>query len=407
MTTQKLNKKTFKKNLQNGFSIAMVIILFLAYLFLWKIQINDPEIYYTADFVAFYTAGKIASEQSPAIVYAQPEQLHIQEELREKKIISSDLLSYNHLPYLIPVLKLVINESYTSSFARWALLLFAFNIANAFILLKILPVKKQAERIILFVGIILFYPSFISILKGQDTLIMLLGISLWTLGLLQKKNHLAGIGLSLATLRPHIALILAIPFLFKRQKVFWWFAASASLLAFFSIFLVGIQGSLDFIELLRISSRGEGYQLNMESMFNLVGVFARFFPTLSYNFLEIIGWTGFILAIVSLSILWAKSEEVNEALVGTAIILSLFFAPHLHYHDLALLLIPLLITLKIANKKRKLPSTAQPHILLGTSFVLFLNYYLPSIYLLPYLFMILLGISLWFLASQSNLLEAK
>jgi len=400
--------KTQTKNfLYTSLSFGGILLLLSLYISLWNVQIATPQIYYTSDFIAFYTAGKIASEQSPAVVYAQSEQLHIQEELREKKMISSDLLSYNHLPYLIPVLKLVINENYTSSFTRWALLLFAFNIASAFILLKLLPVKKQAERIILFVGIILFYPSFISILKGQDTLIMLLGISLWTLGLLQKKNHLAGIGLSLATLRPHIALILAIPFLFKRQKVFWWFAASASILAFFSIFFVGIQGSLDFIKLLRISSRGEGYQLNMEAMFNLVGVFARFFPTLSYNSLEIIGWAGFILLIVSLSILWAKSKEVNEVLIGTAIILSLFFAPHLHYHDLALLLIPLLITLKIAGKKKKLPSTAQSHILLGTSFVLFLNYYLPSIYLLPYLFMILLGIALWFFASPSNLLETK
>ena len=395
MQTQSLNKNTFKKKLFNGFAIASILLLTSIYLFLWKIEITDPKIYHTSDFIAFYTAGRIANKKGASQVYNQQEQFNIQTTLMDKEIAPNELLSYNHLPFLIPLLEAITSENYTASFTRWGLILLAINIGSTFILLKIFPNFNHKEWIVAAAGTVLFFPSIISILQGQDTAILLLGASIWMVGLLQKKDKLAGLGLALVTIRPHIALVLAIPFIFKRRMVWWWFLLGASTLALFSITLIGIEGTQEFIQLLTISSRGEGFQLKPEAMFNLVGILARMIPTLSHKILEIIGWSGFGIAIIGLSTMWRKSTAISEAHIGMAILLSLFTAPHLHYHDLALLLLPLLAVLRIAISEKKITIGVVSIIPLSISFILFINHYLPSIYPLPYLLMFILAILLW------------
>ncbi|MGP8329787.1 MAG: glycosyltransferase family 87 protein [Methanosarcinaceae archaeon] len=397
-----MNKKTIKTILQNGLTIAVILLLVSVYLFLWKIQITNPEIYHTSDFIAFYTAGKIANEEGASQVYDLQKQLDIQSTLREKEIAPNELLSYNHLPFLIPLLKAITNENYTASFTRWGLILLAINIGSTIILLKVFPGFSREEQIVAAAGIVLFFPSIISILQGQDTVILLLGASIWMVGLLQKKDKLAGFGLALVTVRPHIALVLAIPFIFKRRMVWWWFLLGALTLALFSIALIDVEGTRDFIQLLIISSRGEGFQLKPEAMFNLVGILARMIPTISHKTLEIIGWSGFGIAMIGLSVLWKKSKEINEAHIGMAVLLSLFTAPHLHYHDLALLLLPLLAVLRIAISEKKITVGVVSIIPLNISFILFINHYLPSIYPIPYLFMFILAVLPWVLYSSKT-----
>ena len=384
------------KKLNDGLVLAVILILLSVYFSLWKLQVSDPKIYHTSDFIAFYTAGIITDQEGAPQVYDLQKQLTIQMSLRNKEIALNELLSYNHLPFLIPILKAIITENYILSFSRWALFLLAINIISTIILINIFPNFNTKERISIALGILLFFPSFIGILKGQDTAILLLGTSLWTIGLLGKKDKLSGLGLALATVRPHIALTLAIPFLFKQRKVWWWFLLGSSALALYSIILIGTNGTYDFIQLLSISSQGEGFQLKPEAMFNFVGILARILPTLSHKALEIIGWSGFGAAIIGLSALWKNSKEIGNAHIGTAILLSLFTAPHLHYHDLALLLIPLLIVLKIAISENKITLPIASTIPLYLAFILFINHYLPSIYPIPYLLIFILAILSWY-----------
>ena len=393
MKTHLSEKK--RKILREGFILAGVAILISVYLFVWKMETADSNIYYTLDFNAFYTAGKIAKDEGASSVYNLEKQLHVQMTLQDRDIVPNELLSYNHVPFLIPLLREITNENFIASFARWAIILLAINIGCAIILLKNFLDFSRMERVVAASGIILFYPSIVSILKGQDSVIMLFGASLWMIGLIQKKDKMAGLGLALVTVRPHIALALAIPFIFRRRKVFLWFAIGASILALFSIALIGIEGALDFIQLLTISSRGEGFQLHPQIMFNLVGVLVRRFPSIPYNTLEIIAWLSFCISIVGTSILWRRSDEIGEAHIATMVILSLFTAPHLHHHDLALLLLPILANLRIFVLEKKIKTINASVIPLSISLALFVNNHLPSRYPLLYLFMLILAILPW------------
>ena len=360
----------------------MILILVMTYSMLWQTQIKTPYIRQTADFLAFYTAGEIAEKDGPQYVYDQEKQLAVQERIQGKEKEPNELLSYNHLPYLIPILNLLSSNDYTASFMRWGFFLLTLQLISTMILSRLIRFGEKTENLLFFIGILLFYPTFISILKGQDSVIMLLGLSIFTLAFAKKKDTLAGIGLSLATVRPHIALFLAIPFLIKRRRIFWAFTVSASLLAIFSITLIGQDGTRQFVELLTISSRGEGYYLKPEVMFNLIGILARRLPFIAHGMLESIAWGIFGAGLLASAFLWWKSKKITFAHLGLGILFSVLTAPHLHYHDLAITVIPLLLGISIAIKK-----TAPEKLValpLGLAFILFINQYLPQMYLIPY-----------------------
>jgi len=103
------------------------------------------------------------------------------------------------------------------------------------------------------------------------------GGMVWLYGMVRGKNWAAGLGLAMTIIRPQITLILAVPFLFNRRKVWWWFAAVATLMTLFSIGLVGLSGAKDFINLMVISAGGQGYGLAEASMFDFTGMVLRLF----------------------------------------------------------------------------------------------------------------------------------
>ena len=107
--------------------------------------------------------------------------------------------------------------------------------------------KRTGDRLFLtFAGAFLFFPTFSGLMNGQDDALLLLGAALCLAGLRSGRDVEAGLGLSLTTIRPQIALFLAIPFLFRRQKIFLGFAAGAAALGLLSLALVGLDGIADF-----------------------------------------------------------------------------------------------------------------------------------------------------------------
>src|SRR3972149_4511659 len=113
----------------------------------------------------------------------------------------------------------------------------AFYITGFMLLSRLLKDAGVDSRMTQLAGIgsFLFLPLFFSLMNGQDTAFLFLGAAIWMYGLFSGKETVAGLGLSLTTIRPHIALILALPMLFSHRKVFWGVVLGAGLLAVFSL----------------------------------------------------------------------------------------------------------------------------------------------------------------------------
>lgn len=332
-------------NIRRVFYIAATFSLTLIYLIQWGRMISTPSQRTGTDFMAFYAVGRISQEYGFSSAYNIDAQHEIEQTVVGFDLTEEQVLLYNHMPYLIPLLKLLVNDDYVGSFIRWAILMLGiYLIGGNFFLNAILPNEKNGIYSTLLTGMLTFFPFFYSLLLGQDTAILFIGISLWCVGILKKQDWLAATGLALTTVRPHICLALAIPLFFKYRKVWWRFFIIAGFLGLISILILGKEGTLDFTNLLQVSANGTWYGMNEPAMVNLIGLTWRIFPSIEPRIAHAIGWGGYLTGIGIASFLWMKARELDGRLLSISIIIALLCAPHLHYHDLTVLIIPLIFT---------------------------------------------------------------
>ena len=311
---------------------------------LWSRMLTHPAESRPADFSIFYTAGRIAGSGHYGLIYDIQTQQQTQQVFLNATIQTSQVLPFNHPPLLVPILQLISTKDYMASYWRWVLIMLCFVAATMAVVNRLLGVMNwnTSSRLLFIISALLFYPLFTSLLKGQDTAFLLFGAVLWFYGVIKKKDILAGIGLALTVIRPQIAMLLAVPFLFNRRKVWWAFCAGVAVLCVYSFLMIGPAGVRDFITLLRISASGEGFGMSQNAMLNFTGMAIRLFPQADLDVIHLMAWGLFLAGIIGLSIWWKVSPDIDYRHIVLISTLSVFVAPHLHYHDLALLLIPVL-----------------------------------------------------------------
>ncbi len=379
------------------FFIAGSVLQITWYGLMWINVLSQPDVLKAVDFSIFYTAGRIAASGHYDLLYDVQTQVQVQGELLGKPIQTSELLPFNHLLLLVPIQQLISTPNYTASYLRWNLVMVGFLAVTAVVINRLfLAVEwERSPRMIVVISSLLFYPAFVSLLKGQDTTFLMLGVGLWVYGVINKMDIPAGIGLAIAAIRPQIALMLGVPFLFNRQKVLGW-AVLAGVVHLASFLLLGLEGATRFAEMLLISARGEGFYLNRSAMFNLAGALVRLFPEMDNVMILVMAWSAFLLTLFFLCLLWARSQEIEFRHLSLALLLSLFTAPHLHYHDLALLLFPILCLMLAGVRTGWISVARSTMILMLASFLLLLSHpWDPTRYFIPYLVMFLLAGGTW------------
>jgi hypothetical protein len=375
------------------FIVAGLAALVLIYSVLWLKMIASPSERTGSDFIVFITAGRIAQTNGAVYVYEPELQQVVQQAEVGFPLVPGQVLLYNHVPYLIPILTVLVSENYVASFIRWAVLLLALCAGGVGLLAGLLRRAGwgRAEVWVVAAGMLAFFPFFVSLMNGQDTAFTFLGLCLWLVGLLTGRDWMAGFGLALTTIRPHVTVLLAVPFLFKRQIVFGWFCVGALALGLVSLLSVGFVGMRGFLDLLLVSASGGWYGLKEQVMVNLVGLLWRIAPGLGAEIIHMTGWAVYGMALVGLCVLWARSREIDERSIGLAVTVSLFASPHLHYHDLTLLLVPLVTALLVLVRGGFLRPSNAGLVPLAVSLLLLFGSLIPGVqYNLPYLIMALI-----------------
>jgi hypothetical protein len=403
----------------NVFIIVGILSLLLIYPVLWLRVLNDPTQRTAVDFLPFYAAGRIALTQGMSRVYdweaqRQAENNILDETIRHllvskgqqvrpqdlgPPIQAAEVNPFPHPPFILPLLMLLARIDYLPAFCIWSILMSLIFVFSAIKLTRLVPQAHGRDRWVILLGTALFFPAFFSIVNGQDTAILLLGASIWAYSLFQPREQPAGLGLALTLIRPHMGVMMALPFLFKRKKVWWWFCVGAGVLVLISVLLLGWIGIGNYLRILVTSAIGEGNKFfNENLMVNLIGFLLRTFPFLQASFVRLIGWVGFAAALVYLCAVWIRSPEIKERHLGLAVIITIIGVPHIHYHDLALLLIPILCLVRITLDKNLLKTRDAVLLPLGASLLLFASYLLlPALkYIVPYLLMILILAALWY-----------
>lgn len=351
------------------------------------------------DFRILYTAGQIAREGDWNAVYDLERQRETQRQITGRPLEMTDVLPFNHPPVLLPLQWLVSFVDYQAAYLLWAGLSALVSLLNAWLVWRLtrragwpgLPAGFFA------IQAFLFYPVFVSINKGQDTLFALIGLTVLLLGLQGSRAKLSGLGLALLTLRPQFALPLAVPFLFRQRKTWWWFVGFALVLVIYSVLMVGLQGVTDFLGLLAVTSSGETVLIHHADMYNLKGLLLRLFPQMTIEAASGVAWAAFALVLAFLCWLWARTEQVEFHHISLAITLSLFASPHLHYHDISFLFISTLGLCLVFIAKGLLSPGQAALLLLAESFYLAIVHITPAntwgVYLLMLGLAVLAGVA--------------
>lgn len=388
------------KRIRSGLLLLVIAItLQMAwYAMLMVSYVRTPGKLEGADFLTFYSVGRVAREYGLNRVYDLSLEAAAQAQAAGISLGSQQILPPNHPPFLYPILGLLAGLKYRAAYFSYALLLVLLIVACLPALYRVFQHNGWSpfQARIALIGVLLFEPLFISVLKGQDSALLLLGGLLWFSGLTRNNDRLAGLGLSLTLIRPQIAIMLAVPFVFQRRKIFGWFFAGAAALGFYSFLQIGWTGLLDYFHILTVTAGGEGYGLAETAMFNFTGLLLRIAPQLDIEIVHTIGWGLFATALAGLFVLWGRSKSIGYRHIALAVTLSLFVAPHLHYHDLALLAVPLVGLGISGGAAGRLTAWLPAALPMAVSLILlFSEFWDPARFTVPYLLMAVLPALTW------------
>lgn len=331
-----------------------ILALLFYFIFAWMNMMADPDQRTGSDFIGFYNFGRIYQLKGIQSIYDIQEQQKIEEQVVGHPVT---VIFYTHMPFLAPIAKALVNEDYLASFRRWAIILLALNSLNVYLLIHTLDITNfnKENLFLLCAAAFLFDPTFSGFMNGQDIAILLLGVIVWMWGMFHEKYFLAGLGLSLATIRPQIALFLAIPFLFRHRQVFWGFALGALTLAAISVGLLKVNGTLKFIDSLRYIENTIWYEKHSFDMPTISGIIRRNFDVINVALVKDFVWICYLLGIIGFSAWWYKSKAITEKHIGLIVLAGIFLLPYAHYHELTLLLIPIFCILRILQRDESIP----------------------------------------------------
>jgi hypothetical protein len=337
-------------NVRRILAMVGVISLILYFGSYWLNLLADPDQRTGSDFMGVYVFGRITQTTGIQHLYEIAEHQKIEEQVVGHPVTP---IFYTHLPFMAPIAAAIVDKDYLLSFKRWALILLLLNVLNVGLLANIVDLKRLTSEnaLILLLGAFFFDPTASGFMNGQDTAFLLLGAAIWAWGLFSKKYFLAGLGLSLTTVRPQAALLLAIPFFFKQRRVFWGFVLGSSLLAGLSLWLLKTDGTLKFLDSLRYIEGTIWVEPHSFDMPTLSGIIRRNFTVTDPALAKAFVWGCYLVGLIGFCTWWYKSPELTEQHIGLLTLAAIFLLPYAHYHELTLLLIPIFCVIRMLQRQ--------------------------------------------------------
>jgi hypothetical protein len=302
-----------------------------------------------ADFRQLYAAGYLLRTGHSHELYDYGLQRKIQDSL-----VSDDERA---LPFIRPAYQALIFVPFSLLSYRTAYL--AFLIVNfgllvlCFMLLRDDMAKLRCEWWGLPPALFLaFYPIALAIMQGQDSILLLACLCAALIYLRRGLDLAAGLLLGLGLFKLQIVIPTALLFFFwRRWKFLTGFTMSAGALSTISIIITGWPQTLVFIRSLVSVGTGTNpadaikFPLRVTLMANLRGLIAGIFTGQGPA-----SWIQVVTAAVSILVLiWVVYRISRDAgadeLLSAAIVTSVFVSYYLFIHDMAVLIIPILLSL--------------------------------------------------------------
>ncbi|MEO8216732.1 MAG: glycosyltransferase family 87 protein [Acidobacteriota bacterium] len=297
-----------------------------------------------ADFVSFYTAGRIVRDGAASQLYDTGLQL----EYQQKIFARANLLPYYHPSFETILFVPLAFLSYSRAYVVWA----GLNVVMMMLLPFLLRPFITAPRNFLGVALLcfLFLPLWIALLQGQDSILLLLLFTLSFRALMRNRPVTAGLLIGVAMFKFQFALPLLVVLLGLRSVRLIAGAIVGGLTAVMASFAVtGIDGQIAFVRLLLSTNKTLAWAtIEPSIMPNVRGFLTTLLSAAmtaeSVRMLVTVASVGIVLlATVVVFVSASRKGSSVPTQFSLAALAMVMVSYHLNPHDLSLLLLPLLL----------------------------------------------------------------
>jgi len=333
-----------------------------------------------SDFISFYTAGKILQRGTANRLYDLGLQYEIQKEIAPHVSIRQGALPFVRPAFEAWLYWPLAYLPYKASFLVWALFSCGCLLAVAAILRAEITALRVFSRAVMFAATLSYFPVFVTLLQGQDSILLLLVYAAAYRALRRNAPLASGMILGLGTFKFTLLLPFLIAFLVRRQiRVLLGFAITSVLLAGISVVTIGWSAATYYPRfLLNIDKLAPAVNVPKD-MPNIRGLLSLLFHTGSLP-------AAGTLVVALLSVLLLVFAVIKFPQQSDSSIFDLGFSFNLavtvlvsyncHSFDLSVLLVPIGLVLGLLLSGREVPPRARAVLMWGAGLIAFSPLYL-------------------------------
>jgi hypothetical protein len=309
---------------------------------LWSIR--DRLLGGYTDFRVFYSSALLVKQGRGDQLYNQQVQGQLQDSLFPDETSRPDTLPFNHPAYETLLWLPLTLMSYQTGTIAWLALNGLILIGLSVYMASRLSHLRMATAL---GGLLAFAPLTFTLLLGQDSIILLAIYTFAFFNLKKGRPYSAGAILALGLFRFHLVLPFVFILLLCRH---WRFVAGFCLAALVpiigSVYITGLSGSRDYINLLLYESRYNAIQqhvhipTNMPNLRGLLSLLCGNGATTErlVSPLTVVGSVGLLVLVY---IIWRRRRPSLEVQTFVALIITTLVSYYMYAYDLALLLLPI------------------------------------------------------------------
>ena len=296
------------------------------------------------DFMSLYTGAKLFWTNRSALYNLEQQRL-IQESIDPSR--GDWVLPFFYPPFFAAFLVPLAWLRFSAAFIVMTVINIVLLATTIELLVRRLQLNRQ-QTYWLVLTTLCNYGVHYGLLEGQTSFIALLLLTLFMLTLRESGFASSGIWSGFLFFKPQLA---GIPLLIllsnKKWRALEWAFLTLGLFALISLVGVGTDGIKDYLALSAQAAAGDDYlRIEPEGMHNLRALTYFFFPA---PWRDAVWWAGTIVLVALIVARSRASEKPNGIFFAEWITIAaalILVSPHLHSHDLTLLIIPFALVLK-------------------------------------------------------------
>lgn len=317
-----------------------------------------------SDFIAFFTAGKLYLSHNLQHLYDLPTQYLFQKSI-VAPIFYKGFTPYINPPFAVPFFAIFSHSSYLSGLLLWWLFGLLMVLLVIFLLRRDLDLLKHFSMIRLSYYSLLFPPSLIWFIFGQNTAVSLVLYALFLVYFRRSRDFLAGIFLGLLLFKPQLCLAPGLVVLLNRR---WKTIAGALITGCFWVSaitpFIGFKPLLDYVRVLPYLSDIIRLRPNIDSLHYAFGITTANIDYHTWGVISVFGFWSLLVDALSTRVsdmlylftlaagiaylykAWRKAEwqpgtRSWDLRMAGSLTLGLVLTPHLFSYDLMLLVLPI------------------------------------------------------------------